>query len=87
MLKNKQLLCYYDSAIWIHKILLTYLGWSYIYVPVICFLLRYKLPENRDHFMSNATRSRIVDYILRRKEYCEEGEPFVFGLWWLFQPE
>lgn len=41
----------------------------------------YKIPEGkRDRFMSNATRSRIVDYILRRKEYSEEGQTFSFGV-------
>lgn len=45
--------------------------------PVSC---SYKIPEGkRDRFMSNATRSRIVDYILRRKEYSEEGQTFSFG--------
>lgn len=37
--------------------------------------------ENRELFFPHATRSRIVDYILRRKKYSEaEKETFAFGI-------
>ena len=41
---------------------------------------RFALPKNKELFFSHATRSRIVDYILRRKRYSDSpADTFAFG--------
>ena len=44
-------------------------------------IFRFAIPANKELFFSHATRSRIVDYILRRQRYQDkDGDTFAFGI-------
>ncbi|OPL21058.1 hypothetical protein AM593_00294, partial [Mytilus galloprovincialis] len=41
---------------------------------------RFDIPEDRDTFFDNATRSRIVNFILRRKSFStDKNDAYSFG--------
>ena len=45
------------------------------------FSCRFAIPSKNELFFSHATRSRVVDYILRRKRYHDkDGDTFAFGV-------
>lgn len=53
-----------------------------IYMYIFEYLDRFEIPQKKELFFSHAQRSRIVDYILRRKRYVSETEDdaYHFGI-------